>query len=627
MAEGVRHGSWWTEDKPHGDVAARLSFLTEQNQEMRLDNLLYLNIASNWNPDGSGTGYGPEYWRTSEHKIRRNICASGLDTAASLMAANRTIPSYQTTNGNFKIARRAMQRARVIHAQMWQLKAFNLGIDAFYDGGTCGTGATHGCIDPRTGLPKLVRVMPNSLFVDAAEGREPRSLYWVHFRAREVLQGNYPKNKHDLEGAKGPSDTDFEEFFIRRDNCADLVKVIEAWHLPSKPDKSDGRHVITTSTCTLVDEKHARDRFPFSFYHYALRRAGFFGQGLVERLLPAQLRISELQAVIRRCQDLGSNVVWLVPENCNVQDSDITNLPGAVITFQGPMPPQQVIWSGTPMDLKQEINDIAGEAFEQEGLSPGMVGGELVQKGLNSARAVRAADDVSSRRQIIPTRALEDYYLQTARLIEDLNDDCVKLDKDYVVRGSVRVGRQQFLTSSKWAELAIPEGDCTLTVMSMSATPTTPQGRMAAVQEYIDGGFMSRPVAISMMEFPDVDPWQALETANLDLIVWQIDSILDMEDKDAEEAEGPVLPIPNQDMEMARRLMNSAYLVAYRMKAPVEIQDAMLNYIAYADERLEEAAAAQAPPPEAGAPPGAEGAPPGPMPGEMDPAQAAQLAA
>ena len=89
MAEGVRHGSWWTEEtgKAHGDVAARLSFLTEQNQEMRLDNLLYLNIASNWNPDGSGTGYGPEYWRTSEHKIRRNICASGLDTAASLMAA------------------------------------------------------------------------------------------------------------------------------------------------------------------------------------------------------------------------------------------------------------------------------------------------------------------------------------------------------------------------------------------------------------------------------------------------------------------------------------------------------------------------------------------------------------
>lgn len=574
---------WWQDDKgdAHDSVGARLEFLSDQNREMRQDNLLYLNIAANWNVDGSGS-FGPVYWRTSDRKIRRNVCAAALDTAASLIAANRTIPSYQTSNGSFQTSRKAEQRARVLHAQMWQLGAFDLGIDAFYDGAICGTGITHGCVDPDSGLPRLIRVMPNSLLVDASEGRSPRSVYWVHFVNREVLKAHYPKLKYELETSHGPSYADYEDYFIRSDNHADLVKVIEAWHLPSSRKSKDGRHVICVSNATLIDEAYTRERFPFAFYHYARRRAGFFGQGLVERTLPAQIRICELQKVIDRCQDLASNAVWLVEENSHVEPDDITNIEGSVLKYMG-TPPQMVVWSGTPPDLKSEIQQIAADVFEQEGLSPGLIGGELPQKGLGSARAVRAADDVASRRQVIPTRALEAYYLQVARLIEDLNDDIAADDPSYETRGYVRAGRQQFLTTSKWEDLAIPEGDATLTVMSMSATPTTPQGRMAAVEEYIQGGFMSKPVALSLMEFPDVSAWQSLETASLDLTEWQIDRMLDGQ---------PELPIANQDLALASDLANKAYLVAYRMQAPPEILLAFEDYIAYADQLTSEAAAA-----------------------------------
>lgn len=578
-----KHGAWWREDEAHGDVFARLNFLSDQNREMRLDNLLYLNIQANWNVDGSG-GYGPVYWRTAQRKIRRNVCAAALDTAASLIAANRTIPSYQTTNGDFSVARKAQGKARVIHAQMWKLGAFDLGVDAFYDGGCVGTGFTHGCVDPRTKKPRLIRGNPNSLFVDAAEGREPRTIMWVHFVAREVLLANHKSFKRELEESTGATAQDFEDFFIREDNRADLVKVVEAWHLPSADGEKDGKHVICVSNATLVDEPYTRTRFPFAFYHYARRRAGFFGQGLLERTLPAQIRIAELQQVIDRCQDLASNAVWLVEQNSNVGEMEITNLEGSIISYQRTKP-ELVVWSGTPMDLKSEIQEISEYLFEQEGLSPGMVGGELVQKGLGSARAVRAADDVASRRQVIPTRWLESYYLQVAQMLEDLNDDCAEIDPNYMVRGYTRAGRQQFWTSEKWADLQIPDSDCTLTVMSMSATPTTPQGRMAAVEEYIAGGFMSKPVALQLMEFPDIDAWQSLETADLDLVEWQIERLLDGYQE---------LPIPNQDRALAKDLVNKAYLVAYRMQAPFAILDAMLDFIAHADALDDlEASAAQ----------------------------------
>ncbi len=602
---GGGYSSWWTAKKgeAHGDVFARHQFLCDQSREMRLDNLLYLNVAANWNVDGTGFGFGPQAWRSSNggRKIRRNICQSGLDTCASLIAANRTIPSY-TTNGNFASTRKASAKASAIHAQMWQLKAFDHGIDAFYDGATCGSGATHVYADALTMKPVPVRVKPNSLFADAAEGRDPRTLDWVHFIARSVLKKRFKGARFDIDNAAGPSGADYEDFFIREDNRADLVKVVETWHLPSYPGADDGRHVMAVSSCTLVDEPHTRDRFPFAFYHYTRRRAGFFGQGLVERMLPAQIRLCELQRTVARNQDLTSLAMWLVEENSNVDEEQLTNAEGGIVTYQRNAP-QLVVWQGTPADLKAEIKEIVADAFEQEGLSPGMVGGELVQKGLGSARAVRAADDVSSRRQVIPTRALESYYLQFAQLIEDANDDLTTLDPDYHVNGYTRAGRQQFITTKKWADLQFPEGDATLTVMSMSATPTTPQGRMAAVEEYIAGGFMSKPVALSLMEFPDIEAWQSLETADLDLVEYQIDRLLD----------GHVeLPIPNQDPELARDLMNKAYLVAYRMQADFEILDNMSRYIAYADQLLEEAAAeAPAPAPDEMAPP-AEMLPPEP---------------
>lgn len=589
MAERSSGYSAWWESKTgeaHDDVFARHKFLCEQSREMRLDNLLYLNIAANWNVDGSGSGYGPLEWRSSNsgRKIRRNICQSGLDTSASLIAANRTIPSY-STNGNFASSRKAMHKARCIHAQMWQLKAFEHGVDAFYDGASTGTGATHVYADYITKKPKLVRPKPNSIFVDLAEDRDPRTLDWTHFIARSVLKARFKKYRFEIENAKGPSGTDFEDFFIREDNRADLVKVVESWHLPSYPGAGDGRHVITVSSCTLVDEDYKRDRLPFAFYHYSRRRAGFFGQGLVERMLPAQIRLCELQRTVAKNQDLTSLAMWLIEENSGVDEDQITNAEGGMVTYRGTAP-QLAVWQGTPQDLKSEIREIIADAFEQEGLSPGMVGGELVQKGLSSARAIRAGDDVASRRQVIPTRFLETYYLDVAQLIADANDDLADNDANYTVNGYYRAGRQQFITQRRWVDLKFSDNDnSTLTVMSMSAVPTTPQGRMAAVEEYIAGGFMSKPVAISLMEFPDIEAWQCLETADLDLVEYQIDRLLD---GFAE------LPIGDQDPYLARDLITKSKLVAYRMQADYEILDNMGRYIAYADQLIEEMEAEQA---------------------------------
>lgn len=597
--------AWWTKPKndAHAEVFGRVQYLAQQNHELRQDNLLYLNVASNWNVDGSGS-YGPIYWQTSQRKIRRHVTAALIDTAASMIAANRTIPSYQTSLGKFSISRKAERRARVIHAQMWQLKAFELGVEAFYDGANVGTGITHGYIDPDTGRPKLVRVEPNSLFVDASEGRSPRSIYWVHFVAREVLKAQYPEHRFELDDAGGADAQDLGEYCLRDDNTADMVKVIESWHLSPGGKRGKGRHIIAVSNATLWDEEYSRPRFPFAFYHYAMRRGRtFWGQGLVERVLPAQLQICELQETLDQCLRY-TGPVYLIEVNSDVRIDDLSNEIGRGIYYQG-TPPAMVVWDGVPSSVVQQIQQIVSDVYEQEGLATGVVGGELPQKGLSSGRAVRAADDVASRRLVLPTRNLESYYLQIAQLLEDLNDDCVELDPSYSVTGFMSSGRANFLDTSKWADLSIPEGDCTLTVMSMSAVPTTPQARIAALEEYIQAGFMGKAHAIQHMELGgDTGTWARIETANVDLIEWQIERLLDRMPEDP-----PELPIEEQDLTLAVDLVTKAYLVAYRMDADPHVLEGFEIYLAYAREALNSMA------------------PPAPTPDEMAPAALDQEAA
>ena len=576
---------WWraTARELCDELNARVKLLELTTNDAREDGLLFINVATNFNPSGQGA-YGALYSFSGAKKVRRNLCAAGINLAASLVTASRTLPSYQTSGADWKTRRISEERARVIHAQMIQLGAFSLGDQAFADSALCGTGVTMGIVDPETGRPKLVRALPNSVLVDASEGRDPRSLYWIHFIPRETLREHYAKR--DLADSAGPSESDWSTYCLTRaDKTADLVRIVEAWHLPV--GERAGRHVIAASNTVIADEEWTSPRFPAAVMRYEDRPFGWYGQGLVERLMPAQLRISELQKVLDRCQDLGSNAVYLVEQNSNVSVDRISNMPGQVYTYQGTAP-QLVTWSGTLTDIAQQIDQTWAQALEQQGLNPAMAAGGLPQKSLNSGRAVRAADDVVTRSMLTCIRRLEFYYLQVAQLIVDLNDMVVGTDPAYQVTGYSTSGRIQFLRTSKWAELGLDDCDARLTVLPMSALPSTLQARLATITELISEGYVSRAQAVALQEMPDVDAWQDSETAQDDLIQHQIDNMLDG---------NPELPVPYQDYALAVDQVTRSYLIQYRTGAPPETLDLFKAYLAYAQGELDKLAAAKAPAP------------------------------
>lgn len=599
--------TWWKADKSkvYADVCPLVTHLRKTGRRDR--DVYHMRLYGNYDVAGQGVKIHAG-WSLLEGRTRYNLTASMVGTAASLVAASKPMPMYLTTDGDFSLQRKARQRTRVIEGQFWDTGVYDLDPKIFIDGAVVGTGALYGCIHPRTGKPYLERVLPLELVVDHTEAisGHPRSIYRVRLVAREVMEALYPKQASKIATAGGPSSDDYSDWFLNRDTTCDQVLVYEAWHLDSSGDAGDGRHVLCVDTVDLVDEEYSWDRFPFAFFRWEDRIAGFWGCGIAEQCADAQWRINKLIQRVERLQDLGSNA-WVFargPEGLQLKPSQMTNLPMQVVPIQGDV--QVITHSATPPDLQEQIQLIRQEKMEELGISQNVVAGEKPQ-GVTSAVGQRAADDIRSRRHVQHTKRWEAFHMEAAKLLEWLNDQVAEKDPSFTVRAVERRGRAEFLRETKWKEVDLGgENKSRMRVFPVSALPSTPQGKWSAVQEWIEAGFVSRPFAMQLMDFPDLDAVQRIELADLDYVQWQVERMLDGED---------VYPEPYQDLSLATDIVRKSLLQADMMGAEDNVLQRLRDYIEECKAMLTEAQGAAQTPPNLTALPGGGGAtppPPGP---------------
>lgn len=595
--ESRTRGRWYMSPRyeAHDEVRARLEFIRRQQDEQRQEMRHFLALYSAGNVSGVGAGLDAdsirerlrEYLYSGTYRTRFNMSAAVCDTAHSMVAQTPAVPQYLTTGGDFSLMRKAEKRSQVLQSQMNNLFG-DLGPRIFLDACKVGSGFVTGYLDENE-LPVLERVHALELFVEHADGinGKPRSIHRVRLRSREVLKSEYPKFAIEIERAPSPSSDAMSSFFLDSmtgSSSSDMVEVIESHHLRSTPKKKrddedqdhDGRHTVCLATVTLLDESWGADEFPYVKLDYRERDFGYFGSGLIEASREAQLRVNDLIARVARGQDIASTLIVANPNGeKTVSHEQFTNELGLILNYD-PVhgPPQLMKWDGTLSDLQQQIDLEFERVLAVEGLSEQQVNGEGAGKGLTSGVAVRAADDVQSRRLVSPTKRYQSFCIGVAKLLERLNDEAAELgaanDNAYEVRGKMSQGRKTFLITSKWADLHIPEGHADIVMAPMSALPTTPQGKWAAVQEWIGSGFVSRQYAMSLLQFPDLDSYADIELAHLDMVQWQIEQILDGKS---------VLPNPRQDLAMAMDLMTKSLLKAIMMKAGDEIVDSFESFL------------------------------------------------
>lgn len=584
---------WYEYDKDelHVGVAAEVKRIKLQQSEQRKDVVHFMWLYSAGNVAGLGTLVPRDrildYVYSGAGATRFNMAAAIVDTAESMIAQAPAVPIYMTTGGDFGLVRKAKKKSQILQGQVQEV-ADEPQREAFRDALKTGTGICKRFTN-EDGLTALERVHPIEILVEHSDGLycQPRSVHRTKLISREVLKEEYPELEDKIDKCAAPSDDAATTFFLDRTGNGnnEVVEVIESHRFGS--DKKKGVWCLTIAGATLDSrpcELRTIDEI-YSVVRYKKRDFGFFGVGLVESCREAQNRVNDLIARVARGQDLGSNIVILNPYLQgaeSVKPEVLTNDIGLVVNFDATAgAPTVAKWEGTQWDLQKQIDLEFERALLVEGLSQDQTNGEGAGQGLTSGVAVRAADDVQTRRLVSPIKRFQKFCIANAKLIELGNDELAEEDESFEVRGRMQQGRSTFLLTSRWKDLAIPRGHAQIEMMPMSALPTTPQGKWAAVMEWIDAGFVSQQYAMQLLQFPDIDAYADTELAHVDLVQWQVEQILD--------GTASVFPVPRQDLKMAIDIATKSELKAMTMAAPPEVIDAFEAFLKQCEDMIEKA--------------------------------------
>jgi len=350
----------------------------------------------------------------------------------------------------------------------------------------------------------------------------------------------------DKEAVKVIEDASRVDDQQRGDNMADMVRVIEAWHLANENEAGKlvgGHHAIAVAGAKSGSGMLARDEWEYDFFPFARlpwckRPAGFWSQGLCEQLQGEQLELNKELWFVQRSMQLAGTVKVFLRNGARISKDHINNEVGAIIEHTGEPP---VFFCPEPIHpvFFENINRIIERMYRQSGASEMSASGKK-PAGLDSGKALREYEDIESERHRTTSRLNDNFYLAVAALdatfARELSGYSVKVP-----------GRNSFNRVDFKKDIGnIKDDDFVRQCFPVSRLPRDPAGRLQTIQEYIQAGFMSPRQGRRALDFPDLDTIESLANAQEDLLTKVIDDILD---------EGKYRPPePTDDLALAKEL-------------------------------------------------------------------------
>lgn len=608
---------WWhpeAEEDRHALVFSAVKELQHNQDYRHAINLRNARLYGNVELLGfSPTDYARAATPSSGSRAPLNAIKSCVNTVTSKIAKNRPKPMFVTSGGRWKLKQRAKLLNKFCQGQFYEAQVYQLRQRMILDAQVFGLGAAK--VHAEGGRMRAERVLPTELLLDDAEAiyGAPRTLYQVIVFHREVLLALYKDDKEAQDAIRAAPPA-LENAAGGR--MADMVQVVEAWHLPSRDVEEDeaesahdGRHVIAVSSGTLRDEEWRRSRFPFAFLRWQRPLIGFWPQGLVEDLTGIQLELNRLSKRIDAIIKLCSVPRTWMPRGAKVPPAHMSNDFGALLPYDGPTPPTTVANNAVPPEILQRESFMWAKAFEVSGVSQ-LSAGAQKPAGLNSQVALREFHDIESDRFVTFGQDDEEWCLDVARLFVDGTRELVQqqVEADEEAPGSyiVRMPDRKFVESIDWKDACLEEDEYTLQAFPISSLPTTPAARQQTVAEWIAQGWVTQEEGRQLLDFPDLEDSTNLAVAAIEDCDRTISLILD---------EGKYQPPePYQNLAMLVQRATSAYLKARAEKYPASRLDKLRSLIDAAKDMLQPPA-----PPPGAAPPGPPGAggppllPPGPV--------------
>lgn len=535
-----------------------------------------------------------------------NIIENCCSAAQAEICQNKPKATFTTNGADWEKREAAEKLDKFCEGQFYKTGFYDLAPEIFLDAEWAGTGIlkVYKC-DNEVALD---RVFPWELLVDQADGMygKPSCFYQTKWIDRSVLIAEYCDDsekgqelKKRLSTCTSTGLSNGRDPFMY-DTTADLLQVVEAWHMPSGPDAKDGRHIIAVGDDDIELLNEECEDHPFVFLRWLKRPFGFWGKGLTEQLAGVQKEINRLLLKIQKAfAKLGITRVFIErgskvnPAHMRANDGDIIEYTGA--------PPQTVAETPVSPQIFEHLWQLERKAYEITGISQMTAQGQTLP-GDVSGKALRMMLQNHSKRLRIVADSYEQFFLDAAeKMIETARGI-----KGYKVRFNAEGGYEEL----DFKQINLKKSEYDIRAYPTNALPSNPAEKLATIQEWVNIGWVTKDEGMLLADFPDTKQFADMNPAiaSKKAIMKRLTAIV----KDGT----PWTPDPYVDMQQVKPLAVALLLNAEQQHCPEERLDMLRELLEFVVESEMQAAP---PPPDPNAPPPMD---PNGMPMEMQPGAA-----
>lgn len=571
---------WWDakESEVHLRLIALIKKLDQRQHYRAAENTKYVKLYGNTDILGLSTYlYAQPNPISAENRVTFNVIQSCVDTAAAKIAKNKPLPKFMTDGADWKLRQRAINLNKFMAGSFYQAKTHERSQRCFIDGAVFGTGIKKVFAQGKKIISE--RVIPDEIVVDDAEGwyGTPRNIYQVKGISRDILKEQYPEKEKEIDALKPITGLSGYANYEH----SDLVHVIEGWHLPSKKNGKDGRHVIAVLGADLFDEKWTKTTFPFAIFKYNPKLVGWYGQGLAEMLVGKQIEINKLLKNIQIAHHLLSSPAVYVENNAKVPTAQLNNEIGRIVRYYGTKPTVEVFQTMHP-EIYAHLKWLIQSAYEETGISS-LSAQSKKPAGLDSGAALREYNDIESERFVQVGQRWEQFHLDEAELHIQCAKDIAERYPDY----AVPVKSKDSVEYIRWKDVSLEDSEYVMQCFPVSSLPRDPAARKQFVQELAQSGYIDPDTTIELLDFPDLEAYQNKRLAMRNVIRSIINKIL---------VEGEFTPPePFFDLAFAAQEAKDEYNLAKMQGAPEENLELLRRFIAQVDILSQQAQPQQQP--------------------------------
>ena len=582
MVERISNAWWRSEDNKHSLVFSTVSTLKSKQAYLEERNLRNASLYSGRLICSFGPGEAfdsklgiEQFYLVSGRPVALNVTKACIDTVTAKVTA--IVPRVQAlvSGGDYSLQKKARLLEKFSDGVLYGAGFVAEAKKAYCDSAKYGTGFVKFWTEKGSILCE--RVHPSEVIVDdrASHWGSPRALFQERYLPRELLLAEYPDHEEAIWASPGLTNGADQEDI-------GLVKVIEAWHLPSGGSQNDGKHVICIERVTLFEEAYSEEDFPFIVVRWQEREdGGFFGLGMVEVGEGIQLEINNLAYLIQENMSIFARPIFWVRKGSKVERDQLAKLaqPGLVLEYEGEAPPKTQINQINSPEVYQQLNTLFNKYFEIQGVSQLTSMGQK-PAGIDSGIAIRTLIDVETLRFGPQAKLWEEMFKVAVERIVPLGK------RLYTKKKSLDIVGEKAMESLSWSDIDLKESQYQLKLYPVNSLPQTPTGKIATITDLMKLGLIGPARAKQLLDFPDLEEYLNLENAAIDDIKQVIEAILEGKEYRP--------PEPYQNLALGLEMVGAAFL-RYRWENVSEGRLELLKrWVLEADDLLSQK---EAPPP------------------------------